>query len=817
MGLLRHLKQLVRVPAFTGLAVVTLAIGIGANVAIFSVIEGVLLKPLPFHDADQLVDIDHAAPGVNVPHAGAASFLYFTYRDDAKSFQRIGMWRSDTYNLNGVGEPEEVRGMEVTEDVTSMLGIQPSLGRLFSQNDDSSGSTETVVLSHEYWLTKFGGDRSWIGRTILLDGRAREIIGVMPAGFRFLEVKPAVVLPMRLDRKNTRLGGFNYSGIARLKPGVSLAEATADLSRLIPVAIHRFPAFEGYSTTMFEQARLTPAVLPLKQRFVGDISSVLWLLMGSVGVVLLIACANVANLMLVRAEGRQQELAIRAALGANRGRLVRELLIESLTLSAVAGVVGVGLAYGALEVLRYLAPHNLPRLDDIAIDPKALAFAVVISIIAGLLFGAIPALRQSGLQLTTPLRAGGRTMSQSRERRRARSALVVAQIALALVLLISSGLMIRTFRALRDVQPGFSNPEQLQTVRVYIPESEARDALAVIQTERQMMEKLAAIPGVTSVGTTTAVPLDGDTWHDPIFAADRVYAEGTLPPVRLFKFVSPGMSKTMGGRVVAGREFTWTDALEKRPVVLVSENLATELWGGPSAALGKRIRENPKAPWREVVGVMGDEHHDGVNKPAPEIVFWPLMMGQFGDSDTFVRRSLAYVLRTDRAGSSSLIREIGQAVWSVNPRLPLASVRTMKEIADRSMAQTSFTLVMLAIAGGMALLLGITGIYGVISYSVSQRTREIGVRMALGAQVHQVTRMFLAYGFRLAVIGIAAGVVASFAVTRLLTSLLFAVSPNDPWTYAIVSLGLVGAAALASYVPALRATAVNPVEALRAE
>jgi putative ABC transport system permease protein len=816
-----RVKQIVRrlwqLPLFTSVAVVTLAIGIGANTAIFSVAESVLLKPLPFPHSEQLVAVDHAAPGVNLTSVGAAPFLYFTYRDEARSFQDVGLWTPDTVSVTGVAQPEEVSSLVFTDGVLRILGVQPALGRAFTQKDDEPGSPETAILIAGYWRSRFGADPSVIGRRVMLDGRAREIIGVMPDSFRFLDRKPAVLLPMRLDRSKTFLGAFNAAAIARLKPGVTIAQADADAARVIPIAFQRFPPFPGFTTNMLEEAKLTPHTKSLKEDLVGDISTVLWVLMGTIGMVLLIACANVANLLLVRAEGRQQELAIRAALGAGRAEIARELLLESVALGIAGGVAGLAVAFAALRLLTALAPTNLPRLDEISIDGVVLVFTFAISVFAGLLFGLIPVLKYAGPRLNATLRAGGRSLSASRERHRARSTLVVVQVALALVLLVSAGLMIRTFQSLKHVDPGFTRPRDVQTLRIFIPETQVKDPVMAVRMQQEIVTRLTAIPGVTSVGLTTIVPMAGQGWHDPVSAEDKIYPDGQIPPLREFKFVSPGLITTMGNRLIAGRDFTWTDLYEKRQVAMVSENMARELWEEPSAALGKRIRESGKAPWREIVGVVGDERDDGVDRKAPAIVFWPMLMTNFINEETYVRRTMAYMIRSPRAGSSAFLNEIGHVVWSVNPNLPLASPRTLQEVYDASLARTSFTLVMLAIAGGMALLLGIAGIYGVIAYAVSQRTREIGIRIALGARNAEVTRMFVRHGFTLAVIGIACGAGTAIVLMRLMSSLLFEVSPVDPATYATVAVSLIAAAVIASYVPALRATMVDPVESLRAE
>jgi putative ABC transport system permease protein len=817
MRLNHVLRQLIRLPMFTTVAILTLAIGIGANAAIFTVIEGVLLKPLPFPHPDALVDVDAAAPGVNIKSVGASPFLYFTYRDEMRTFQDVALWRSDTVAVTGRAEPEQLDSLEATEGFLPALGVQPALGRFFSRADDAPGAAETVVVTGGYWRSKLGGDPSAVGRRLLVDGRPREIIGVLADTFRFLDRKPALVLPMQLDRNKTFLGNFSYGAIARLRDGVTIDQANADVARMIPLAIQRFPAFPGYSAKMFEEARLAPAVHPLKDDLIGEVSSVLWVLMGTIAIVLLIACANVANLLLVRADARQQELAIRAALGAGRGRLAKELLVESLTLGVLGGVAGLALAFAALRVLKAIAPDNIPRLEEISIDATVLLFTLGVSLVAGVLFGVVPVIKYARPYLGMALRAGGRTASSSRERHRARNTLVVVQVALALVLLISSGLMIRTFVALKRVHPGFTRPEEVQTIRISIPPSQVADPVQVVRMEQAIVDKIAALPGVSSVALSSVVPMTNQGWADPLYAADRAYTESQLPPIRRFRFMSPGLPRTLGASLIAGREFTWADTYEKRPIAMVSENLAREMWGSPAAALGKRVRENQKGPWREVVGVVSDVRDDGLNQKAPTIVFWPLLMDNFEGDEVVVQRTLAYVIRSSRTGSQGFVNEIGRAVWSVNPNLPLANVRTLKEVYTGSLARTSFTLLMLAIAGAMALLLGVAGIYGVISYSVSQRTREIGIRVALGARAQEVRRMFVGHGVRLAAIGVACGVVSAFAVMRLMSSLLFDVNPVDPLTYAAVSATLVVAAIVASYVPALRATAIDPVDALRAE
>jgi len=802
---------------FAVVTLLTLAIGIGANTAIFSVLDGVLLKPLPYPHAEQLIYVDHKAPGVGMTHAGEAPFLYYIFREQNRTLQDLGMWDGNSVAVTGTAEPQQVSAVDVTQGVLPILGAQPVVGRLFTTADDAPDSPRTVILSYAYWQAHYGGERSALGKTIQADSQPAEIIGVLPKEFRFLDQNPALFLPMQRDRSKTNLGNFSFAALARLKPGVSLAQASADAARLIPVSIDAFPPFPGYSTAMFKQAGLAPNFVPLKNSIVGDVGNVLWILMATIGIVLVIACANVANLLLVRTEGRQQELAIRVALGAGWGRIARELFAESMMLGLLGGVLGLGLAYGAIRWLVALAPASLPRLNEISIDAAVLLFTLAASLLAGLLFGAIPVLKYAGPRLASTLRSGGRSLSYSKERHRARSTLVVVQVGLAMLLLVGSGLMIRTFRTLRSVQPGFSDPEQLLTMHIYLPSEQVKDPAQAVRMEQAILDKMAAVPGVQSVGLSSFVPMDNQGWHDPIYAEDHVYADQKIPPLRRFRMITPGLLKTMGNSMVAGRDFTWTDVYEMRPVALVSENLAREYWHDPAAAIGKRIHENPKAKFREIVGVVADERDDGVDQDAPKVAYWPMLMDDFSGDKTFVQRGGTIIVRSSRTGSSDFVQDLSRAIWSINADLPVANVRTMREIYDKSMARTSFALVMLALAGAMALLLGVVGIYGVISYSVSQRTREIGIRMALGSPQMEVTRMFLWHGLRLAAVGVVFGLVAAVATTRLMASLLFHVSPLDPLTYIGVSGGLVAAAALASFLPALRASGIDPVDALRAE
>jgi predicted permease len=814
------MRRLARAPMFTAITLVTLAVSIGANTAIFSVVEGVLLKPLPYPHPQQLVGLWHTAPGLHFAGGllNMCPSMYFIYRDQNRSFEDIGLYRTNTVTLTGVAEPEQVRALQVTDGTLPILGVTPALGRLFNRTDDSPSGAKTVILSYGYWRTKFGGNRDAIGKTLTIDGDPHQIIGVLPENFNFVDgPTPPLVLPFRLDRNKTFLGQFSFEGLARLKPGVTTEQASADVARMIPIVWNSFPPPPGFSVELFKKAHITPLLRPLKKVVVGDAGTLLWVLMGGIGMVLLIACANVANLLLVRVEGRQQELAIRSALGASWGRVAGELLFESVVLGLIGSAIGLGLAYAALRILVSAAPAGLPRLGEIGIDVPVLLFTLAVALIASLLFGCVPIFKYAGTRLGTGLREIGRTLTQSRERHRARSVLVVVQVALAFVLLISSGLMIRTFRAMTHVNAGFTDPGTLQTLRLDFPDAGAKQADALVHNQQDILDRIAVIPGVQSVGYGLSVPLGGNGWTDPVFAQDKMYAEGQMPPLCRFQFISPGFLETLGTPLIAGRDFTWTDTFNQLPVALVSEKVARQYWGSPVAALGKQIRVSTKDDWRQVVGVVADVHEDGMSQPAPLDVYWPMLINRFESQSVQYQTDVTYAIRTPRAGSTSLMKEVQRAVWSVNANLPISGVHTLDYYYTQSMARTSFTLVMLALAGGMALLLGVVGLYGVIAYSVSQRTREIGIRIALGAQRPALIGMFVRHGLWLAGAGVICGAAAAFAVMRLLSSLLFGVSPSDPITYAAALVGLIGTAAIACYIPSRRAASVDPVEALRAE
>ncbi|HEU4617447.1 MAG TPA: ABC transporter permease [Gammaproteobacteria bacterium] len=817
------LRALLRRPAFASAAVVTLALGIGATTAIFSVVYSVLIKPLPYPNADDLVTIRHPAAGLNIDDMGAGPTMYFTYRDENRTFADVGLWQTAGETLTGFGEPERLTALRVTDGTLQALGVQPMRGRWFTQQEyrPSAEGPEPVILTYAFWQRRFGGDEAGVERELSIDSRPSQIVGVMPPGFRFLDLtpQPDVIVAARLDPAKQVIGEFGYHMLARLKSGVTPDEARADVDRMLPIWLRAWPLYPGVSLSRDAIAnwRISADVRPLRDDVVGTVASTLWVIMGAIGAVLLVACANVANLMLVRADARREELALRRALGAVPRRIARELFVESLCLGAAGGLLGLLLAYVGLRVLIAVAPSDLPRLQEISVYPPVLEFTVAVSLASTLVFGSITALKHA-LAVDTATIGRARGSSASRERSATRNTLVVAQVALALVLAVSAALMIRTFQSLRDVEPGFTEPAAIQTARLWMPNALTPDPKQDTRAQHEMLDRIAALPGVASAAFASALPMDGQRGRTSVVVEGQALAPGVTPPPREMKFVSPGYFEAMGTRLLVGRDVSWSDIEAGGRVALISEDFARELAPDPAGALGKRIRLPLQSDaWREVIGVVENVHEDGLYEEARSTVYWPLLMESFLNRPAFGTPAAALVIRSKRAGTASLMGDVRQAVSSVNANVPLAQPRTMQELYAGSLARTSFVLVMLAIAGGMALALGVVGIYGVIAYVVSQRKREIGIRSALGADPGRLERMFLLQGLALCGVGALAGLASAAALGRSMSSLLFGVGPMDPAAYAAALAVTVAAAALAAYLPARRAAKVDPVETLKAE
>jgi predicted permease len=809
---LRHSLRMLRLnKAFSSTVLLTFALGVGATTAIFSVVNAVVIKPLPYPESEAIVTVVPSAVTGNV--RGDFSFtpqLLEIFTANGQAFEELGMYRPGQAAITGSGDPEQASTLLVTAGTLRVLNVQPALGRWFSREDDQPGSAETTILSDGYWQRRFGGDRSVIGRTITVDGRPREVIGVMPARFSLRGFAIDLILPERLNMSPPP-ANFCCVGVARLKPGFTVANANADVDRMLPIYVDRYmrPNFAGA-----DALQLRAAVRPLKQDVVGNVGQRLWVLLGSISILLLIACANVANLLLVRAETRAAELGLRAALGAGPGRLAHGLIVESLTLSLIGGLIGIGLAYGGLQVLLAFPPANLPRLNEIALDPSVLGFALGVSLLSGLLFALVPVLRVARQRLSN---LGGRWASAGKNQYRSQNLLVVVQVALALVLLVSSGLMIRTFQNLRSVEPGFTDAATVQTVRLSLPGS--TDGQTRVRTYEQMLARLAAIPGITSAAYTARLPMQGNDGFT-VVAEGETYADDEIPPSRRIHWISPGLLQTLGTPLLAGRDFDWAEVREQRNVALVSASFARESWSFIDGAVGKRIDVGHDGSWQEVIGVVADVYLDGVDRPAPPTVYWPAREQQYMTGlGTFLPNSVTFTLRSERTGTESMLADIRRAVAEVAPNLPIAAVGTLEQAYrdHPSMARSSFSLALLSIAGATALLLSIVGIYGVLAYAVTQRRREVGIRVALGAAPRTVKKMFVYRGLMLAGIGIVFGTVAAAALTRLMSSLLFGVTPLDAATFVAAAAFLAMAALLASYIPARRATAIDPMQTLRAE
>ena len=797
LGDMRHVLRIIRTkPGFSATVLLSLALGIGANIAIFSVVDAVLIRPLPYPDSEKLVGVFNSAgfSGQIIKNWPLTLDMYVACKESVRSFEEFGVWTPGAAAVTGAGDPEQVATVTMTHGVLRALRVRPYLGRWFSTADEMQGAQKTVIVSYKYWQRRFGGDGRVLGRLVLIDFIPHQVIGVMPRSFEFLNLSPDVFLPQTVASGAPGSQDADQSGIARLKPGINLAQANQDIARVLSIW--------GANNRFWRQIRVKPNIHPLKQDVIGDVGAVLKILMGSLAMVLLLVCANVANLVQVRVQARREEFAIRAALGAGWCRIARQVTIESLGLAALGGAIGLALAYPGLRLLVTEAPIALPRAGEISIDSTSILFALACSFLSGTLFGLIAVLKTG---LNSRLQ-NARGASPAAEQLHAQNALVIAQMALALMLLIGAGLLVRSLIVLGAVTPGFTHPEQIQTIRLFIPEAQIREPERVAQMQADIVRELAAVPGVSAAGFATALPLELEYKNGVPVAVEGKASPDRIPPNRTIKSISPGLFAALGTRLIAGRDFTWNDLLSQHGVAIVSENMARENWGEPRDALGKQIRRGTDGPWFVIIGVAENVYDDGVDQQPPRLVYFP-----------GARRGVTFAIRSSRAGTEGLLKEIRATIRTVNPSLPLAQVRTLNDLYRFTMARRSFALVLLGIAAATAVTLSIIGVYGILAYGVALRRREISIRLAVGAEPRTIKVLFLRQGLILMCIGGAIGLVAARGLSPWMATLLFGVKPFDPLTYVISGVVILAAALAASYVPAGRAASLDPMEALRTD
>ncbi|MEJ2341586.1 MAG: ABC transporter permease [Gemmatimonadales bacterium] len=817
-GVRQALSRLARSPGFTTITVLTLAIGIGANTAIFSVFNGILLRSLPYPEPDRLVGLWHTAPGIDIPLFEQSDGTYLFYGAENRTLDGMGIFGNRSVNLTGGEEPERVDAALVTSTLFSALGIVPEHGRSFVEADNEPGAESVVILSHGLWNRRFGGDLGILDSTVLIDAEAHRVIGIMPEGFSLPVSDSELWTALEIDPAEATTGSYRWFSVGRLKPGETVESAQRDLDRLRRRLPEAYPG-DFLTEQMMETAQMEAIVHPIIEDVIGDenLERSLWILLGTVFFVLLIACANVASLFLVRAQSRHREVALRVALGAGRSRLARFFLSESLVLALAGGALGVLLAFAATRTLVLFGPDSIPRLEAIGIDGTVLAFALTISLLAGLLFGSFPLLRYARANMVMALKEGGRGGGTGRERQRARKLLVLSQLAMAFVLVAGAGLMTRSFQKVREVDPGFEAARAL-TFRVSLPSAEYDSRTAVAGFYGQLIERLEGLPGVDRVGAGTKIPLR-ESGHsiDVVSIADHPVDPGDLPPVSNTQFVTTGVLETLGVPLLEGRTFDRMDHYSNTRAVIVNRPFAERHWPGESP-LGKRVHpslaeDGPE--WFHVVGVVGGVRDYTLPEEPGPIFYYPVTALEELE-DLYWPQTMSLVLRAD-AQPATLTPLVRAQVRELDPNLPITDVLTMEEVLSESTSQLGFAMLLLAVAAAIALLLAAIGIYGVMSYDVTRRTREIGVRMALGAQSGAVSSMVVRQGATMAVIGLAVGLAGAFGLTRLMRALLFGVGPMDPATLGLVVLALFAVALLASYLPARRAAAVDPLVALRAE
>jgi putative ABC transport system permease protein len=814
-------RSLRRVPAFTITATMTLVIGIGAAVAIFALVNGVLLRPLPYGNPDRLVGAWHDLKGVSIRKANQTSATYFTYKRLARSIEGIGIHEDGAVNVSdprGGTAPQRITSSWISASLIPVLQVPPLLGRNFTEAADLPKGPDVVIISEGLWRSRFGADPQILDRTLEVNGRSRTIVGVMPGRFRFPTAATQIWLPSQFDPNDAYGGGFSYDAVARLKPGISVAAAQRDFAAVLPRMVELSPNMApGVSTQMlFEQAKPLPFLVPLKEDVTGGIAKTLWIVAAAAGLVLLVACANVTNLILVRADGRQRELAIREAIGAGRVRVLAHFLAESAVITALAGAVGLGVAALAIRVLVRIGPEEIPRLGEVRIDLATVGFSIAISVFVALVCSVIPALRLGRVHLSSALREGGRGGTASRVQQRVRSTLVAAQIALALVALAGSGLLIRTFQRLNAVRPGF-NPENLATFWISLPTARYPTDTAEVRFYTQLLDRVRSLPGVQGAGISSRLPLvERGMNQNPFYPEDDASYATKIPPLQIFTTIDGGYFQTMGIPLVAGRTFDRLDAQRSHEAV-ISQATAIQFWKDSSGqrALGKRFRSLPTGPLYTVVGVVGNARDTALAAPPSQTVYFP-QVPSTGRFDSQTRNTMALVVRTS-SEPIAITRAVQRTVRELDASLPLFDVRPMTAVFQASMAQLSFTILVIGAAAIVTLVLGAIGLYGVMAYVVALRTRELGVRIALGASPGAVVAMLTRQGVMLTGFGIVGGLLLFALVARFLRTLLYGVAPTDMLTLASASALLVTIAALASWIPARRTSRLDPADVLRAE
>jgi putative ABC transport system permease protein len=796
-------RVLVKSPTFTIVAVIALALGIGANSAIFSVVNTVLLRPLPYKDPDRLVVVWEDASKHGYPRDTPAVANYVDWRDQNQVFEGMAAMASASVNLTGVGEPERIEVRRVSANFFPLLGVEPQLGRTFLPEEDQPGAANcVVVISNGLWQRRFGSDKKIIEKPINLNGVSCTVVGVMSPNFQFPDRGVELWIPIAFSSKEAaNRGGHYLEVIARMKPGITLQQAQADMSSIAARLQQQYPE---------QNTDLGAVVIPLHEQVAGDIKPALLILLGAVGFVLLIACANVANLLLARAAARQKEIAVRVALGASRLRLIRQFLTESILLAALGGALGLLLSLWGVNLLKTFIPENISQARAITIDAKVLGFTLLVSLLTGLVFGLAPAMQASNFNLNETLKEGGRDSAQGSRGHRIRSLLVITEVAVSLILLIGAGLLINSFLRLRNVDPGF-RADKLLTMQVVLPKVKYREQAQRSAFYTELLHRVEVLPGVKSAAVTTNLPLYKQGNSIGIEIEGRPAPEPGKELIVATRVISPRYFSTMGIQLLQGREISGQDKADSPAVAVISETMARRYWPGEDP-IGKRISPGkPESPddWITIIGVVKDVRQFELEaNPKPQMYLSYEQAGFFEPNDLVV---------STNADPLSMAAMVRNAVWEIDKDQPVSKIRTMEDIISESVARQRFSMLLLGIFAILALVLAAVGIYGVMSYSVAQRAHEIGLRMALGAQRSDVLKLVVGQGLKLVLIGVAIGLAAAFTLTRVMSSLLFGVSATDPITFITISLVLISVAVLASYIPARRATKVDPMVALRYE